>query len=310
MNRPSVRVVVPYFGQRPSYLPLVVRSMAGNPDVEWLLLTDARVPDAPPNLTIQLCGFEDLARRFRSHFDFPICLEQPYKLCDFRPAFGEVFRDELSGCDFWGHCDLDLVFGQIRDHLPAEAWKADKILVQGNFALYRNTPEAAGWYRHEAGAISYRTAFTRPEALHFDEWAGIRYILEDLGVPIWQEEVIFDLSFARYRTRAEHPGGRDPRRYAWEDGEICEYRLEHWEIVRRTALLVHLQKRTMRAPGPDVLAARRYWILANGFAVQEKVSPWAIRAARIPAGRELVPHYVRRVQRSIRRAAARRTAAG
>src|SRR5690242_7186554 len=114
MNRPSVRLVVPYFGERPSYMPLVVRSMAGNPDVEWLLLTDAPVPDAPPNVTVRLCGFEDLAERFRSSFDFPISLEQPYKLCDFRPAFGQVFRSELAGCDFWGHCDLDLVFGQIR----------------------------------------------------------------------------------------------------------------------------------------------------------------------------------------------------
>src|SRR3712207_897117 len=110
-------------------------------------------------------------------------------------------------------------------------------------------------------------------------------------------------------TRAEQPRGRDPRRYAWEDGEICEYRLERGAIVRRTALLAHLQKRTMRAPLPDVLAADRYWILANGFTVQKRVSPWAIRATRIPAGRELLPHYVRRVQRSIRRRAARRAAA-
>jgi hypothetical protein len=299
--------VVPYFGERPSYLPLVVRSMGCNPDVHWLLLTDAPVPDAPSNVTVHLGTFEDLARRFRSSFDFPICLEQPYKLCDFRPAFGEVLRDELVGYDFWGHCDLDVVFGQIRDHLPQEAWRADKILIQGNFALYRNTPEAAGWFRHEVDGISYRQVFTRPEAMHFDEWAGIYHLLQDLGVSCWQDDVIFDLSFHRYRTRAEHPDGRDPRRYAWERGEIAEYRLEGGDVVRRTALLVHLQKRTMRAPGPDVVAADRYWILANGFAVQKSVSPWAVRAARIPAGRELVPHYIRRVQRSIRRRQARRS---
>ena len=45
---PSIRLVVPYFGARPSYFPLVVRSMAANPDVDWLLLTDAPVPGAPP----------------------------------------------------------------------------------------------------------------------------------------------------------------------------------------------------------------------------------------------------------------------
>jgi hypothetical protein len=305
---PSIRLVVPHFGPRPSFFPLVVRSMAHNPDVHWLLLTDEPVPDAPPNLDVRLCDFESLAKRIRSHFDFEVSLQRPYKLCDFRPAFSEIFVDELAGCDFWGHCDLDVVFGRVREHLPAEAFEADKILFQGNFALYRNTAEAAGWYRHEVGRISYRDVMTAPEARHFDEMGGIYYVVQDLGVRCWEEKVIFDLSFARYRTRAEDPPGRDPRRYAWEDGEVCEYRLERGRLARRTALLVHLQKRAMRPPAAGVLGTDRYWILANGFAVQRRVSPWAVRAARIPAGREIVPFYWRRLQRALRRRAARRAA--
>ena len=308
MSGPSIRLVVPYFGARPSYLPLVLRSMAHNPDVSWLLLTEAPVAGAPPNVTVQLCEFADLAARIQGQFDFAVSLADPYKLCDFRPAFGEVFREELAGYDFWGHSDLDVVFGQIRDHLPPEAFEADKVLIQGNFALYRNTPAAARWFRHELEGLSYRDVLTDPAARHFDEWAGIRHIVEDLGVPLWQEDVIFDLSFRRYRTRAEQPPGRDPRRYAWERGEVCEYRVDRGAVVRRTALLVHLQKRTMRAPAPDVLAADRYWITANGFAVQGRVSPWAVRAARVPAGHELLPLYVRRVRRSIRRTLRRRAA--
>jgi hypothetical protein len=275
-----MRLVVPHFGPRPAYFPLVVRNMAANPDVSWLLL-----------------------------FDFEISLERPYKLCDFRPAFGEIFADELAGYDFWGHSDLDLVFGRIREHLPAAAFEADKILFNGNFSLYRNTAETAGWYRHEVGKVSYRHAMTNPAAMHFDEWAGIYYIVEDLGAPAWHEDVIFDISFRRYRTHAEASPGRDPRRYAWEDGEVCEYRLEWGRPVRRTALLIHLQKRVLRAPAPDVLAAERYWILPNGFAVQNRVTPWSVRAARIPLGHELLPFYVRRVQRWRRRRATRRAAA-
>jgi hypothetical protein len=111
-------------------------------------------------------------------------------LCDFRPAFGDIFAEELTGYEYWGHCDLDVLFGRIRDHLPSEAFDADKILFQGNFALYRNTPDAARWYRHEVGRISYRDVFTDPAARHFDEWGGIYYILEDLGVRCWQQPVI------------------------------------------------------------------------------------------------------------------------
>jgi uncharacterized protein DUF6625 len=308
MPAPSMRLVVPHFGDRPSWFPLVVRSMASNPDVHWLLYTEKPVADAPPNVTVQLCEFEDLAARIRAHFAFEICLERPYKLCDFRPAFGEIFAAELAGYDFWGHSDLDVIFGRIRDHLPPAAFRADKILFQGNFALYRNTPEAARWYRHEAGKISYYDVMTTPEARHFDEWGGIYWLLDDLGVRSWQEEAIFDLSFAEYRTRAESASGRRPRRYAWEDGEVCEYTLgRDGRVERRTALLVHIQKRVMRAPGAAVTSAGRYWINANGFSVQGRVSPWSVRAARVPWGREIVPFYWRRLQRSLQRRAARRT---
>lgn len=306
---PSIRLVVPYFGQRPAYFPLVVRSMAANPDVSWLLLTEQPVTDAPPNVAVQVCEFDDLAKRIQSFFDFEISLESPYKLCDFRPAFGEIFAEELAGYDFWGHSDLDLIFGQIRDHLPAAAFEADKILFNGNFSLYRNNAETAAWYRHGVGKVSYRDAMTNPAAMHFDEWAGIYYIVEDLGVPAWHEDVIFDISFRRYRPRAEASGGHGPHRYAWEDGEACEYRLERGRLVRRTALLIHLQKRVLRAPTPDVVAAERYWILPNGFAIQNRVTPWSVRAARIPRGHELLPFYVRRVQRWRRRRATRRAAA-
>lgn len=303
-----MRLIVPHFGERPPYFPLVVRSMAHNPDVHWLLLTDKPVADTPPNVVVQLLEFAELAARIQAHFPFKISLERPYKLCDFRPAFGEIFRDELTGYDYWGHSDLDVVFGRILDHLPAEAFEADKILIQGNFSLYRNTAEAAKWYRHEVGRVSYREAMTSPAAQHFDEWAGMFYVLEDLGVRCWQRDVIFDLVFSRYRTRAQEPPGRDPRRYAWESGEVCEYRLERGQLVRRTAMLVHIQKRTMRKPTEEVVRADRYWIDANGFAVQRQVTAWAVLAARFATGHEILPLYWRRVQRGVRRRAARRAA--
>jgi hypothetical protein len=73
--------------------------------------------------------------------------------------------------------------------------------------------------------------------------------------------------------------------------------------------LIHLQKRELRAPTIDVLAAERYWILPNGFGVQKRVTPWSVRAAWIPRGHELLPFHLRRAQRWHRRRATRRAAA-
>ena len=303
----SMRLIAAHFGPRPTYFALVVRSMAHNPDVHWLMFTDRPVEQAPANLEVHVCSFPELTKSIQKHFDFRIALEDPYKLCDFRPAFGEIFREELAGYDFWGHSDLDVIFGRIRNHLPREAFEADKILFQGNFALYRNTPQAAAWFRHEIPGISYRSALTSPAATHFDEWAGIYYILEDLDVRCWQQDTIFDIRFSRYRTRAESSPG-PPRRYAWEAGEVCEYRVAEGELERRTALLIHLQKRTMQEPAADVLDADRYWIDANRFSPQERVDAWTVRRALVPTGRDIVPLYWRRLRRGLRRRAARKAA--
>ena len=67
---PSIRLVVPYFGQLPAHLPLVLRSMGANPDVSWLLMTDQRVTGAPPNVDVRMSSFENLRRRIRDFFDF------------------------------------------------------------------------------------------------------------------------------------------------------------------------------------------------------------------------------------------------
>ena len=297
MVGPSIRLVVPYFGERPPYFALVIASMARNPGVDWLVLTDAPVPDCPPNVEVRLWEFTDLAERFQQHFDFTISLAKPYKLCDFRPAFGEVFATELEGYDFWGHCDLDVIFGQVRDHLPAVAFEADKILVRGNFSLYRNTEEAAGWFRRVTDRVDHRAALSTPATAHFDEWLGIYRILRALDVPIWQEENIFDMSLRTYRTRASQPPGRDPRRYAWEDGTMAEYRVERGRVQRRTAMLIHLQKRRMRRPSPAVLGGDRYWVNPDGFAVQRGVGMREVLAAHLPTGRDLLPFHLRRVQR-------------
>jgi hypothetical protein len=78
------------------------------------------------------------------------------------------------------------------------------------------------------------------------------------------------------------------------DGELVTLLDGKPSFGRRTALLIHLQKRTMRPPQPGVLAADRYWIRPNGFSLQTRVTPWAVRAARLPAGPELLPFYLPR----------------
>ena len=43
-----------------------------------------------------------------------VTLDRPYKLCDFKPAYGFIFGEYLKEYDYWGHCDIDIVWGDLR----------------------------------------------------------------------------------------------------------------------------------------------------------------------------------------------------
>lgn len=74
------------------------------------------------------------------------------RVWNFRPAFGELYAEELEGFDWWGHTDFDCVYGRV------ERWYSDEYLsgiditanhhdyISGPWTLYRNNPEVNGLY--------------------------------------------------------------------------------------------------------------------------------------------------------------------
>lgn len=78
------------------------------------------------------------------------------KIFDFRPAFGLLFADELRDYDYWGHTDMDCVYGRL-DKFYAESDLADFDALSdhthylcGPWTLYRNTPYLAQLFLQHA----------------------------------------------------------------------------------------------------------------------------------------------------------------
>lgn len=70
----------------------------------------------------------------------------PYKLCDFRFAFGDIYRECAEGYDYWGFGDVDVIYGDLREFLQGDLLERDPIIfnashVSGHFALVKNTEE-------------------------------------------------------------------------------------------------------------------------------------------------------------------------
>jgi hypothetical protein len=99
-------------------------------------------------------------------------IQHPYKICDLKPAYGEIFDQLIEGYDFWGYGDLDLVYGNIMSFFPeAELDRFDIIsnhpdFITGHFCMLRNTPGIKGLYRT---GNAYRTSFAAKYYTGFDE---------------------------------------------------------------------------------------------------------------------------------------------
>ena len=147
----SIAYLVPYFGKLPVGFKMWLLSCAANETIDWILLTDDRTEyNYPNNVKVHYCTYDSIKERIQNNFDFPIVISKPWKLCDFRPAYGEIFSDELKTYDYWGHCDMDLIFGDIRAFITDEILeKYDKIGFQGHSVIYRNTPEVNQRYRNQ-----------------------------------------------------------------------------------------------------------------------------------------------------------------
>lgn len=134
----SILVIHPYFGELPKIFPYWLESCKLNSSINFLIVTDQQITTSASNIHIWNTNLYEIKKRVEKIIGISVWLEKPYKLCDFRPLFGKIFEDYTSQYDFWGYCDCDLIFGNIRYFLTEEILSNyDCILGWGHFHIQR-----------------------------------------------------------------------------------------------------------------------------------------------------------------------------
>lgn len=162
--------VIPYFGNLPNSFELWLLSCECNKSIDWLLITDDTTNyEFPSNVTVKYMTFEEIVNRIKKFYDFEIVIDRPWKLCEYKEAYGEIFEEELKGYEFWGHCDMDLIWGDIRKFVTDEILdKYEKIGFQGHSTLYKNEKEVNSRYKTIIdGKMNYIDAFSSRERILF-----------------------------------------------------------------------------------------------------------------------------------------------
>jgi hypothetical protein len=268
----KICLIIPYFGRFPGYFSLFLETCQHNPEIHWLLMTDHQEEDEyPPNVHKIQMSFEQMQTLIQSKFQFPVVLNSPYKLCDYKCAYGYLFEEYLTGYDFWGYCDLDLIFGRFSDFISDNLLsKYDKIGHLGHFSLYRNHPEINTIFMKSLnGRVRYQEVFTTDHICVFDEWDDIninelflqngkKVYLETIWADVYPFSDYFDLIFLDPECKRmryfPHKGI-----LRWENGRLFWMWRQDGEWKEQECLYAHFQKRRMevqlRQPFPDIFYA-------------------------------------------------------
>lgn len=134
----SIIVILPYFGSLPNMFPFWLESCKMNENIDFLIATDQDLKVNAPNIHVINFTLKQVKARIEKFFGFEVWLEKPYKLCDLKPFYNEIFHEYVTNYDFWGYCDCDLIFGDIRRFITDEILNSkDCILGMGHFHLQR-----------------------------------------------------------------------------------------------------------------------------------------------------------------------------
>lgn len=265
MGKFKIRLIVPWYGTLPPYFPLWLDSCSQNDMLDFLFVTDEDLSSyhIPENVHVLFESFQELKIRFQKLFDFQIALNQPYKLCDFKSAYGLAFQDELKSFDFWGYCDIDLIFGNVSKFLTDEILiRYDKIFERAHFMLYRNTERMRGLFREKGALFAYQEVYSCDDGFAFDEMFGMNKIADANHIRSFKGIFCKDIPRAMYGMISGSGSIREELYY--KDGNaIYGASLNHQSVVKTEYMYIHFQKKKLVPDFKGNHLPRSYYISMN-----------------------------------------------
>lgn len=253
----SIAFIIPYFGHFNCYFQLWLNSCAKNPSIHWFIFTDdKREFDYPQNVHVEYTTLQETKKRFEKVLLCNVNLKHAYKLCDLKPFYGEVYADYLKGFDFWGYCDIDLIWGNIRKFIKDDILlSSDKVFSYGHCTLMRNIKKINQFYHLQADDVaSWKKVVSEPYSFYYDESDQINGIFDKYFANRFYKGCFgFDARldvrslFPTRHTIDELHTFKAKYIFSWDNGRLVGYCTDSSEgtLKAQEFMYLHLQKRQM-----------------------------------------------------------------
>lgn len=265
-----------YFGKLPEYIDLWLESCKYNKNIDFLIVTDQEISNKPKNVNVHRINLADFRNMASDKLKLEVCLKKPYKCCDLKPVYGVILNDFLSGYDFWGHCDFDMIFGDLESYFNKHNLeKYDKFLHLGHLSLYRNNDECNNRYKLDGSLVGdFIDVFTSPLNFGFDEKGGIYQIYKKHGFPMFDQRIFADISkiYKRFQL-ALSDNNYINQIFYWENGKVYRAYIENQEIKQDEFIYIHFKERNFCKQNFDINRVKSFYITPEGFVAKEPGLP-------------------------------------
>lgn len=270
----SICYIIPYFGKLPNNFQIWLDSCKENSTIDWILFSDSIEKFSyPSNVKKIFFSFEKFKTIIQENYNFKIYIDKPWRLSYFKPAYGEIFQKYITGYDYWGHCDIDLIWGDIREFIKDDILNNyDRIGFQGHSTIYKNMPVVNARYKTIVpGKINYIDIFSGKKDYSFDE-NGMDDIYNFLNVKFYNETNFAHLSKYDYSFYLKYlPKDDDYKNYrqifTWKNGKLERLYIEKNEIKSQEFMYLHFFCRPIKFKVTELEENKNYVIYPDVFTI-------------------------------------------
>jgi hypothetical protein len=245
--RKRIAFVNCYFGKFPWYFNYFVHSCKYNPTIDFYIITDndAHQETLPPNVKLVFKTLETINSIATAKLGFQTNIKDGYKLCDFKPTYGLLFDDILSGYDFWGMNDIDIILGNISSFITDEILDTYELIsvrpdyITGYFSLFKNNEKMNTLFMHSK---DYKHVLSSDIHYCFDE---TNFKHKEFAIGIQFNRIVTEVESMTHVVRRLQVANQLKAYFNWHVVEACPGKLR-WErgtLVYKNefeAILYHL----------------------------------------------------------------------
>jgi hypothetical protein len=252
VNIKRICVLIVYYGEFPNSIKIWYDSAKRQKNIDFIFVTDQEQPSFLINFKWIKYTFPQLVDHINHTLNIDCKIESAYKLCDLKPAYGLIFKNIVDKYDYWGYCDIDLIFGNLNLFLK-ESLKdtPDLIYSRGHFTLYKNSFEINNLFKTELllnnRQTGYAEIFSKYQNCLFDETYGIFKIFRNQNKIIYHNNNFIDINCNGLRFRSTNSTNYHFQFYVYHKGKIVHFfKSSFFEVYSNIEYsYIHFQKRNI-----------------------------------------------------------------